>query len=325
MVISRWWPVLAPAAMLALAPAPGGATAQDGGALASSLTSNVARIEAGDRTGFGFVVGLHGRDLVLATARHTLDGPGGDAPRVCFALRSESCVRGAIFHIADAIGTLPALDLAFLTVPYPEGLAWQPDADGGEARKGEAVWSIGRANEWYIPERGGRVTGIDPSTRLVSYAGLEVAEGVSGAPIVTGRGIVALHVESTGDESRGISLAAVRERLEAQARVPWLLVPRADCTSLAVHRTTLADRPVALHFDPAAPAAALQAAARLSCLGADVRLVPVWQAARWEGNGITYRTNDVRLMRTVQVVLAPLGRLDATLGQPVGGIDLWIR
>jgi len=189
------------------------------------------------------------------------------------------------------------------------------------------VRSIGRGEEWYIPDRPGRVAGIDRAQRLVRYTGLEVAEGVSGAPIVSERGIIAMHVESLGENegARGIELAAIRERLEGQVRGQWALVPRADCEALAMHRAVLAQRAITLHFDATAPASALQATARLHCLGARVILVPDGDAQRDAASGITYRSGDVRLMRTLQTVLASFGRLDGRIGQPAGDAEVRIR
>ncbi|MGQ0713988.1 MAG: hypothetical protein ACT4PJ_09675 [Gemmatimonadaceae bacterium] len=53
-----------------------------------------------------------------------------------------------------------------------------------------------------------------------------MAEGVSGAPIVSRKGIVAMHVESVGEggETRGVDIDAIRSRvvdgLRAQSSAP---------------------------------------------------------------------------------------------------------
>lgn len=303
--------------------------AQDTGdvSFAASITANVARIRAGDRTGFGFIVGLGPRQLLVATALHAVDGPGGDTPEICFPHREITCATGSIVYVADAIGNLPALDLAILSVAYPEGLAWRPDVDGERAQAGTGVRSIGRGADWFVPDQPGSVSGADTESRMVRYTGLSTAEGVSGAPIVAGQGIVAMHVQSLGeiDGAQGIGIAAIRERLEEQVRVPWILVPRADCSAQEVHRRALSGRTITLRFDAGLPRVAMEAAARLGCLGAGVALEPVWEAADWPGAGITYRTGHVRLMRTLQTVLASFGRLEGRLGEPGGDIEVRIR
>ncbi len=286
---------------------------------AAAITANVARIRAGNRSGFGFIVGLDTRRLIVATALHTIDGPGGDAPELCFPHAGETCAAGRVLYVADAIGTMPSLDLAFLSVPYPPGLAWRPDVEASRSGIGAAVRSIGRGAEWFVPDAPGRITHRDPE--WVRYAGLSLSQGVSGAPIVADDGIVAMHVQSFGetDGARGIALAAIRRRLDHHAAGRWALVPPADCAGDAVHRGTLTGRAITVRFAGSAPGAALGAAARLTCLGARVLLDPVWDEAAWPGAGITYRSGDVRLMRTIQSVLAPFGRLGARLGAPGSG------
>lgn len=318
--------LLAHAAILS-AGEPAAAQGTDETPFATTIIANVARIRAGDRTGFGFIVGLGERQLVLATAFHTLEGPGGDEPTICFPHHGETCATGSIYYVADAIGVLPRLDLAFLTVPYPEGLAWRPDAMAKLVEIGTDIRSVGRGRDWYVPAQPGRVSDSDRATRLVHYTGLSVAEGVSGAPIVSENGIIAMHVQSLGGEdgAQGIELAAIRERLVTQARGQWILVPRADCQQLALHRSALSGRAITVHFDAGSPDAAMQATARLHCLGASVTLSPVWDASEWPGERITYSSGDVRLMRSLQSALAAFGRLQASLGEPVGDAELWIR
>ncbi len=270
---------------------------------------NTVRVEAGGRTGFGFIVGLQGANVLIATAWHTLDGVDGD-PSICFAHRPTDCARGQIVHVADAIGALPALDLAIVSAAYPAGLAWRPDAQATKQR-GEDVWFIGRSREWYLPDHPGRITSDVFERRLLEYRGLDVAEGVSGAPIVTRSGIVAMHVESEGETARGIAIDAIRERVVEHVRAHWALVPRPQCDERRAQRAALEGRDVAVFFDPARPAAALDAAALLLCVGARVMLQP---AAEWTGVGITYPRGELLSARAIQSTLAPLGRLDTALG-----------
>jgi hypothetical protein len=293
----------------------------------SSLKGNVARIDAGANTGFGFIVGLGDRELLVATAWHTLRELATDTLTVCFAHRGETCGVGKVVYVADAIGSQPALDMAIVRTFYPEGLAWRPDALGGRPRVGEPVWFIGRSHEWYIPSESGRASALDAAKQLVSYKGLEVAEGVSGAPIISAGGIVAMHVESVGGdgEARGVDVHAIRQRVVEGLRAQWVLVPRAQCAEQGAHARVLAGRDIVVHFDSRQLDAGLDAIARLNCLGARTLPRPVWIGEPWPGNGITYVSGDLRAARTVQSVLTPLGRLDTRLGKAQGGLEIWVH
>lgn len=293
----------------------------------SSLKGNVARIDAGANTGFGFIVGVADGALLLATAWHTLENASGDTITVCFPHGVEPCGPGTVVYVADAIGSQPALDLAIVRTRYREGLVWRPDAFGSRAQAGDHVWFIGRSGDWYIPNEKGRVTSFDATKQLLSYLGLDVAEGVSGAPIISPTGIVAMHVESVGGdgEARGVDLRAIHQRVAEGLRAQWVLVPRAQCASQSPHARVLSGRDIVVHFDGRQPEAALSAIAWLNCLGARASPRPVWAAQSWPGNGIIYASGELRLARTLQSLLASFGRIDTRLGSAEGGLELWIR
>lgn len=299
------------------------------GALAhiASYSPNTVRVEAGGRTGFGFIVGLRGRHVLIATAFHTLDHSDGDGPHVCFAAAgTPSCMNGERIHVADAVGDLPALDLAILAVPYPDGLAWRADALPLERPdSGAPVWFIGRAREWYIPGEPGRFVEYQDAQGLVRYAGLGVAGGVSGAPILTAAGMIAMHVQSEGDggDGYGVAIEAIRTRVERFAGGTWLLVPVADCSVNAAEREALAGRTVAVHIDPARVAPALDAMARLHCAGARALLRPHWEGA-WPRNEVSYPPGELRTARAVQALLAGVTRLEARLGEK-DQLEVWVR
>jgi hypothetical protein len=59
-----------------------------------------------------------------------------------------------------------------------------------------------------------------------------------------------------------------------------------------------------------APEAAILATARLHCLGSRVTLRPVWESSAWPGESIHYRSGDLRIGRTAQIVLASFGRIE---------------
>jgi hypothetical protein len=291
----------------------------------ASLKGNVVRVVAGGETGFGFIVGLGAGKLLIATAEHTL--AGGDAsPRICFLDHPEPCPTGSVVYVDDPVPGQPDLDLALIEVAYPAGLVWRPDVMATDPTAGQPVWFIGRDQDWYIPDAPGRIVARE-DTGTVRYAGLALAQGVSGAPIVTEAGIVAMHTDSEGEAGQawGVALDEIRMRVVQRLRGTWALVPRGRCEAQGAYRGVLAGRWFTVHFDGSRPQAALDAMARLRCLGAGTLPRPAWSAAAWTGDGIVYGSGDLRTARTLQAVLAPLGRFDTHLGQPEGEAELWIR
>ena len=293
----------------------------------SSFKDNVARIDAGANTGFGFIVGIADSALLVATAWHTLENAATDAITVCFPHRGVQCAPGTVVYVADAIGSQPALDLAIVRTRYSDGLAWRPDALGSRAQVGDEVWFIGRSGDWYIPNEPGRVMSLDAAKQLVSYTGLGVAEGVSGAPIITAAGILAMHVESVGGngEARGVDVRAIQHRVVEGLRARWVLVPRVQCAAHSAHGRVIAGRHIVVHFDGRQPEAGLSAMAWLNCLGARAMPRPTWAADDWPGNTITYASGELRLARTVQSLLTSLGRMETRLGKAEGDLEIWIR
>lgn len=305
--------------------APCAAQAEQQGARLRSTRSNVVRVIAGGATGFGFVVGLGARTLLIATAEHTLDD-GGVAPRICFLGRGEPCPTGTVVYVDDPEPGRPDLDLAIVEVEYPEGLAWRPDVMARPPAAGEPAWFIGRDADWYVPAVPGRIVATDPAGHGVLYEALPVAQGVSGAPVLTPDGIAAMHVESAGGDghSRGIALAAIRDRVVDRLRRQWVLVPPARCPRQDAHGEVLAGQRIVVNFSWNHAASAMEAMARLRCLGALTLPRPLWSPQAGAGPGITYRSGALRTARTLQTVLAPLGRLDARLGTPQDDAELWL-
>lgn len=294
--------------------------------LANSLVNNTVQVQS-ERAGFGFIVGLRPGELLIATARHTL-GDGWDPQvKVCFPPRGQACSDAAVVHWADAIGNQAALDLVILAVPDPGNVVWRPDVEAAAA-VGDEVRVIGRSGQWWVSPDPGTVTGRDPGVRELVYRDLDVAPGVSGAPIISGRGIVAMHLQETRSESeaRGLELDAVRERIVDHVEGSWGLVPPAECANVADQGSELRGRIVAVRTDPRRPAAALRAVALLHCLGARGMLRPVSADADWIRDGIVYRSGDLRLARALQLLVLPLvGRVAADLGEPEADLEIWIR
>jgi hypothetical protein len=281
--------------------------------IAHAVPGTVA-IRAGAQQGFGFIAGLRRDTVFIATALHVVGALDGDT-QVCFAPDASRCARGALAYIADAIGALPALDLAFVAVALPPGVAWRPDVMAPAVRAGDAVRTIGRAGEWYVPPRAGTVVAIDATRGTLEYNGLDVTTGVSGAPVVSSAGIVGMHTQGLGGaRAGGIPLTAIRARLERFAPAAWALREPASCVDVP-EGETLRDAPVIVRFLPTGQGAALDAATRLGCIGAAVELVPLRAGETWPGGGVRYPPGELARARALQGLLTVTGRLPGVLGE----------
>lgn len=297
--------------------------AQEGaGAYVQSVRGNVALVRAGALTGFGFIVGLGERTVLIATAEHTLEHTTAP-PEVCFLERPDACSAGAVVYLDDprAPGD-PDLDLALIEVAYPDRIPWRPDVMGTAPAAGEPAWFIGRNEDWFVPDTPGRILASDPRTGSLRYTGLPVAEGVSGAPVLVPDGIVGMHTGSAGeDASEGVLLSAIRNRVEGRLGRQWILVPRRECDPHDPAAGILANRWITVRFSRQQAAAALEAMARLRCLGALTLPGPLWEAPRSERE-VVYRSGDLRSARALQALLASLGRIETRLGEPEGELEL---
>ena len=291
----------------------------------ATLTHNVVRVRAAG-SGFGFIVGLRGGELLIATARHTLGDDWDAKPEVCFAPRGEVCRTSTVVYWADPIGNQPALDLVILAVPDPGSIMWRPDVEANAA-VGDDVWVIGRSSQWWVSPEPGRVAGRDSAARQLQYRDLAVAAGVSGAPIISRRGIVAMHLQETrsDQEARGLDLMAILERVTERVGGSWVLLAPSDCRSAPAESRELSGRTFVVHLDPSRPAAALRVIAALHCAG--VRTMPhlVVDPASWQGDGVVYGAGDLRTGRAIQRLLASLIRLETRLGSPTADAELWVR
>ncbi|HEU4882335.1 MAG TPA: hypothetical protein VFT45_08825 [Longimicrobium sp.] len=287
-----------------------------------SVRANAVRVRAGAATGFGFIVGLGERTLLIATAEHTLDNANGP-PQVCFMERPDPCAEGKVVYVDDprAPGD-PDLDLALIEVGYPDRLPWRPDVMGAAPMTGQPAWFIGRNEEWYVPPVPGRIVASDPRAGSVRYTGLSVAQGVSGAPILVPGGIVGMHRESAGDDaSEGVLLSVIRNRVEERLGRQWILVPRRACGAQGAQAGILANRWVIVRFSWRRAAPAMEAMARLRCAGALPLPSPLWESAGGERE-IVYRNGDLRSARLLQTLLTPLGRIETRIGTPEGELEI---
>ncbi|HEU4560056.1 MAG TPA: hypothetical protein VFS20_19555 [Longimicrobium sp.] len=281
-------------------------------------------------TGFGFIAGLGERTVLIATPKHVVKDTTVvtitvDTVSVCFLGRMD-CTRGPVIYWSDARGSGDAaLDLAVIEVSYPSRLPWRPDVMGATPTAGEPAWFIGRNQTWFLPDTPGRILSSEADSGSLLYTGLQVAEGVSGAPILVTSGIIGMHLESArSDESRGLLLETIRTRLETRLRRQWVLVPRVTCPEQDGARRVLANRWVVVRFPWYRAAPAMEAMARLRCVGALTLPSPIWESSEGERE-VVYRNGDLRSARVIQTVLASLGRIEPRLGTPEGELELIVR
>lgn len=299
-----------------------------------SVRTNVVVINGRPEfTGFGFIVGLGERTVLIVTPKHVVRDPRGmmipvdtiNYPKICFFDRKD-CSKGHVLYLGDSLAPGDSiLDLAVIEVPYPSGLPWRPDVMGATPTAGEPAWFIGRNQTWFLPDTPGRILSSDAGSGDLAYTGLQVAEGVSGAPILVTNGMAGMHLNSaSSDESRGLLLETIRTRVETRLRRQWVLVPRSTCSEQDGARSVLANRWVVVRFPWYRAASAMQAMARLRCVGALTLPSPIWETSEGERE-VVYRNGDLRSARVLQTLLSSLGRIEPRLGIPEGELELIVR
>lgn len=215
----RGWPGwraagLAAGALLVALPATRAAAQEtsfdDGPALADRLLAGVVRIHAVEH-GFGIVVGADDRFVYLVTALHVI---GPDA-----AVTVHGCA-GALPQGMAAQrlgGTEPAEDLALLRVPRPAdySVGVRALAPAARVEVRDAAWLLGRDDVCAVLPRSGAVAappGARPAWR-VDMPG--VLGGSSGAPVITGRGIVGMTTDSDNANITALDIALIAQRVRA--------------------------------------------------------------------------------------------------------------
>ena len=181
-------------------------------------------------TGFGFIFGLRGEDLFIATADHVLRGehPVGDvAPRaeVTFLSDRDHPRPGAVLSVR-----LPADkgDLGILQVRRPEGmsLAWPRSVRSAELSPGTRAWRIGKQREWLPPTNPGQFAGRLDGTFL-GFDGMDAPPGSSGGPVVTENGLAGM-ISRDGGQAGLSSQVLPIETIRAMTQgwhLPWDILP----------------------------------------------------------------------------------------------------
>jgi hypothetical protein len=216
--------------------------------LSQKIKTNVVLlwVEELDVSGTGFVVGHSETNLFIATARHVVERSVNeylhtDIPEIevtfCGVAGAERLSR------AEIVWSAKENDLALLKVQRPEG--FEPFAEvlapGDTVVPKKKVWFVGRDNKCLVPPNEGRIietTGFDG--RMIIDAPI-ASPGSSGAPSVTGFGIIGMLQEDYGlrsgnenfvtDDSNSnefqrlkiLDIERIRELVVASGKIPWSL------------------------------------------------------------------------------------------------------
>ena len=209
-----------------------GALAQAAGreARAIALSANVVKITATlgqgavPQTGFGFIVGQQGNQLVVITADHVVrgDDPGAEdtAPLITFFENQGSQIRGKLETVR-----LPKErgDLAVILVKNPGFVSLVTDAiDATPAARGLPVWLVGRAGEWDIPAAPGVVAKIDWYNQI-QVEGLAARVGSSGGPLVSSNGIIGMIVRDNDLYTEATPIEPIRRQVAENWHYAWQL------------------------------------------------------------------------------------------------------
>jgi hypothetical protein len=211
-----------------------GTPAQEAGgeAKAVALSANVVKITATlgqgavPQTGFGFIVGQLGNQLVVITADHVVrgDDPGAEdpAPLITFFENQGSQIKGKLETVR-----LPKErgDLAVILVPKPGFVSFVTEAiDTTPVSRGLPVWLIGRAGEWNIPAAPGVVAKIDWYNQI-QVEGLAARVGSSGGPLVSSNGIIGMIVRDNDLYTEVTPIEPIRRQVSENWHYAWQLVP----------------------------------------------------------------------------------------------------
>ena len=114
--------------------------------------------------------------------------------------------------IEPMVANSQTLDTAVLRLNRPGHIDWRPlswcppphEAD-------ETVWFVGRDRRWFVPKgaEAGRLYNPfpDPEDDRLSFGTYAVEEGVSGAPLISSRGIIGTVVNDLANQARAVDIA----------------------------------------------------------------------------------------------------------------------
>ncbi len=216
-----------PALVLSTLQPPVWAAESEGDQVTKPYLNGTVRVSGAGGDGFGFIVGEDNGVLSIVTADHvvTAQNPGSDKP-VSVYFHSNPPVRLVVD--SSTVNSSRALDLALLQVNRPGGLDWQPQAACSRFQRADRVWWIGRDSQWDVPldDEAGRLKSAQANAENdhIEFSALGVKHGVSGAPLIGGKGILGMVVVDDTNAAEALAIERI-QRFVAQHGA-WSLV---DC------------------------------------------------------------------------------------------------
>lgn len=209
-------------------------TFDDGPTLGQRLLQNVVRIESRDLSehGFGLVVGVDQRYVYVATARHVVSKrpPAGlqGTERISNDIQLGFCALPGTTALqsADMLNSFEGVndDLALLRTVLPAGYTLQAKALATERNTvGDPAWQMGRENECGLAPTQGVIAALPDEQHNLRIDLHGVLGGTSGAPVVSGYGIVGITKRSNNETIRVHTIDDIQARVMAMADVPFIL------------------------------------------------------------------------------------------------------
>lgn len=200
-----------------------------GDQMVNSLRENVVKIQTELPThtenGFGFIVGERSGRLYVVTAYHVVADRDVVGPEAVGKVKVEFFERRGKMYDAEVLGTQDLRhDLAVLTVPAPQGVAWKKQCLAGpeKQRHGVPVWFVGINQEWKPPVAPGHVLTETSVDWLMELEGLNIREGSSGGPVISDSGIIGMIKQDSNAGSYALSIDFIK-KLFAEWHHPWEL------------------------------------------------------------------------------------------------------
>ena len=129
-------------------------------------------------------------------------------------------------HEAEFIEAYRDRDLAVLRVEVSGMVGWQRDwmAPPGTMAVSDPVWFIGRNDDWYVPT-GPSVGSVNRirATSIIDLDIISISPGTSGAPVVTGGGIVGMVIRDDKHDNTAevLSIEFVKRAFDEWEIYPW--------------------------------------------------------------------------------------------------------
>ena len=234
------WLLWLTAGLAAPACAAGDTTFSSGPELGERLLRNVVRIRSLDSNehGFGLVVGMQTRHVLIATARHVVlppATPGTPAAtldaanrkiEVSFCAGDDSGVPSRAAQIVEAFDA-GGHDIVLLRVPRPAG--YEPLlralALDAQVKAGQQTWLLGQQQQCGVAPRSGAVAALRDMRENLRIEFPAALGGDSGGPAISGYGVLGL-VTDAGDLTFTVhSIASLEARVRAQSPGWWQLEP----------------------------------------------------------------------------------------------------